>query len=239
MCSLNPFTNWFFRLFQPLTIDPIVTGSLISGGAKLFASLFGDSGSKVPPEAQRARQLLLAFAQGGFRTKRGRSVADLEKLIAAGGFFDDPNNPAQTKNIREKEVGIFKTRLSALQEKNKSLEGLFPEEEILEKSFGAISSRINRQKQGASAKFASLGLDPRSGLAQQGLSGIQRTEAGLRGGARTDVSLAKSQARMSALRALLGLPSQQTGLDVPNTVASIGGDISQTLLLKSLFSQLK
>lgn len=179
MRYLSPFTNWFFKLFQPLMIDPLTTSAAIMAGTKLFGSIFGGGGTKTPKEAREARKMLLAFA-------RGES--------------DD----------------------------------LFPEQDILSKAFGSISSRIGRQKEGASAKFASLGLDPRSGLAQQGLSGIQRTEAGLRGKTRADVSIAKSRSRMDALRALLGLPEKQTGLDVPSTIASIGGDVGNLLALKSI-----
>ena len=194
-------------------IDPVSIG--ISIATKLFASAFGESGDQVPEEAKQARQILLAFATG--RTEN--PIAALEGSKRPGKFGDI------LRDIGGRTKGV-----------NEAAQGLFPEQEILERAFGAIRSRITRQKQGASAKFASLGLDPRSGLAQQGLSGIQRTEAGAQGGAAAGVKIAKSRLRMDALRQLAGLPPNPSGgLDIPNTIASIGQDFVQRRDLSKIF----
>ena len=109
---------------------------------------------------------------------------------------------------------------------------LFPEQDILERTFNTISSRVDRQKEGATARAASLGIAPGSGLAENLRSGIQRSEAEAFGKARAGVGIAKSGSRLQALMALLGLPSQSQGIDVPNVLAQGGQDLSQLLLLK-------
>jgi len=223
MYKLNPFFKWFWSLFTPTYIHGAVaagsaaaapaTGGLsllapfaIDFGSKLFGSLFGGGGApKIPPEAQFARSVLAAFAGG-------QTESPTAALEGAGGLLG--------------KLGAKGKRI------NEAAQGLFPEEDILQKAFGSITSRINRQKEGATARAASLGIKPGSGLAENLRSGIQRGEAEAFGKTRSSVSIAKANARRSALFALLGLPSIPQGIDAPNVIAQGGQDLSQLLLLK-------
>jgi len=225
MLSLNPFSKWFWSLFKPLSVDTLAPGAAaapstgglsliplgIELGSKLFGSIFGGGGSpKVPPEAQFARSVLAQFAAGNPKF--------VNPLEGRSGIF---GKAGQSFDRQQGQI-------------SGAAEGLFPEEDILEQAFGSIRARVNRQKEGATARAASLGIKPGSGLAENLRSGIQRGEAEAFGKTRSAVSIAKSNARRNALFALLGLPSIPQGIDVPNVLAQGGQDFAQFLRFKEL-----
>jgi len=213
MYKLNPFSKWFWSLFTPLLISPIAASFAVNIGSKLFGSLFGGGGApEIPPEAQFAREVLAAFASGD----------DVNQ------FKDFDLTGFEGSVVGKRAKGLSSRREKVL----KAAGGLFPEQDILQKAFSSITSRINRQKEGATARAASLGIKPGSGLAENLRSGIQRGEAEAFGKTRSAVSIAKANARRSALNALLGLPSIPQGIDTPNVIAQGGQDLSQLLLLK-------
>lgn len=80
---------------------------------------------------------------------------------------------------------------------------------IREKIFESINVGTKRAKSGRRGQLASLGIDPRSGLAQSELAGIERRGLEARGKAVSDLEVQEFQQRMNALMSVLGVTPRQ------------------------------